>query len=144
MREILFRGKDVRINEWRYGYFVVEKWTSKIVPNTGEKFTGERFTIVTATLGQYTGVDDLDGNNIFEGDIVRVSAKPDSTNNLTKGIFSHHGETAVVIMEKGRWVVKRQLSSGSYYYLIWLYGDGYDFTVIGNIHDNPELLGDRK
>ena len=144
MREILFRGKDIQTNEWRYGNFVVEKWTSKIVPNTGEKFTGERFTVVTATVGQYTGVDDINGNKIFEGDIVRISAKSDLTKNQIKGIFSPHGETAVVIMEKGRWVVKRQLSSGSYYYLIWLYGDDYDFTVIGNIHDNPELLEEVK
>jgi uncharacterized phage protein (TIGR01671 family) len=134
MREILFRGKGINTGEWRYGNFVVENWTSKIVTNTGEKFS-----VVTATVGQYTEVDDVDGNKIFEGDIVRLSSKPDLSNNQIKRGLLHHEKTAIVVTDKGRWVAKRQLNNGSYYN-IGLYDDDYDFAVIGNTTDNPELL----
>jgi len=165
MREILFRGKTIpecigwdeekeeeiySESKWIHGgygeiygsSYIMTPPFMKHITAGGSRWMDEEIDAIRVqegTVGQYTDVDDLDGNKIFGGDIVRISAKPDSTNNLTKGIFSHHGETAVVIMEKGRWVAKKQLNK-DFYYLIWLYGDDYDFTVIGNITDNPELL----
>jgi hypothetical protein len=112
MREVLFRGKGINTGEWRYGNFVVENWTSKIVTNTGEKFS-----VVTATVGQYTEVDDVDGNKIFEGDIV-----------------SHEGTAYKVFFDKE--------DAGFYlkYFAGVVRGIYDDVVVIGNTTDNPDFL----
>ena len=146
MREILFRGKDIDTNEWRYGAYyngvhggglskIYEPHESLIIDEHTEVF----HRVLSETVGQFTGIDDMNGNKIFEGDIVRISSRPDLTNNQIKRGFLHHKKKGLVTFDKGRWVAKRQLNEGSYYN-IGLYDDDYEFAIIGNIHNNAELL----
>ena len=133
MREILFRGKRLVDGEWIVGYFVVTGRYSAIKPK-GEVYYG----VDPSTVGQYTGLTDKNGKKIFEGDIVKAD-----------------GYIFVVRFGKCGGVANAE----NFGYM-GFYFDGFDdvtkdciryglrndicyFTnreVIGNIHDNPELL----
>ena len=86
------------------------------------------------TVGQFTGLYDKNGKEIYEGDIVK---KHDPYN------VDSSDYTGAVIWGKGRWAVP------NYYFGCWFESDlffddfaGHKQEVIGNIYDNPELLKD--
>lgn len=136
MREILFRGQTRRYGEKvrMNGEKVKSNWVyGGIFPNNrGGDFsiiyqqepTIEKFTVYSDTVGQYTGLTDKNGTKIFEGDVVR------------------YGDTA-------HRVVFEQRNGTAYFGLVYSpletlpfdnYQDLRQIEVIGNIHDNPELL----
>ena len=126
MREILFRGKRKTDNEWLYGFpYVTRKNAVKINWYCSEFGSMRTDEVDPETVGQYTGLTDKNGTKIFEGDIVER--------------FSD-GEQAVISWLK--YSACFGLSFGG-----WCCGfDDYDdnlpsdFEVIGNIHNNPEIL----
>ena len=81
MRTILFRGKDVKTKQWRYGYLsfhyvqgrdsngLVFVGTSRIF----DQENGQSYDVITETVGQFTGELDDRGDRIFEGDRVHYS-----------------------------------------------------------------------
>ena len=138
MRKILFRGKainrdkgDHRSNykngDWVYG--LLSKKYDKRFENLPAEMTNENgisgIEIDYRTIGQYTGLTDKNGKKIFEGDILSFK------NN--DGEFSNYE----VIWFGNRWEV---IQNGSQF------ADELDIffcersAIIGNIHDNPELL----
>lgn len=127
MREILFRGKRVDNGEWVYGYYVVLKGAKSTYHYilTGEMTFGlnyEEHEIIPETVGQYTGLVDKNGRRIFEGDIVKWFSKK-----------------YTVVYKDGRFIGEEEHFIGvDEYGFINLYGE---VEVIGNIHDNKELLG---
>lgn len=133
MREILFRGKRVDNGEWVYGNLIEDKWgddngntvyailQDRVAPEIAALWTPVK--VVPETVGQYTGLTDKNGKKIFEGDIVQGEA------------------------EEARGVVEWQQAEGRYLVSVrngydWLCMDDDDWCVIGNIHDNPEMLED--
>ena len=138
MRENLFHGKRKDNGKWVEGYLFIAKWYLN-----DEKFTAIMRTDATAyphceisgweevdpeTVGQYTGLTDKNGKKIFEGDIVHCIARMDEAN-------------CVIIFEEGefRLIPERRYKNyvtGSGYHAIYC----FEKEVIGNIHDNPELL----
>lgn len=133
-RAIKFRGKRVDNGEWVYGaYFIVEDEEHFILDNcrtlhftAGDSvFTG--FPVAGFSVGQFTGLKDKDGKEIYEGDIVEVIPingfrKPDKT-------------TAVVIWNDDF----ATFAHSNDKCFDWVRYDG-KFIIVGNIHDNPELL----
>ena len=121
MREILFRGKSKTTGEWFYGNLFVEDAKGRTHVGITTKAC---FNIDPETVGQYTGMADKNGTNIFEGDIVRES-------------FKGHGRIYHVFWDDDYFAFRAK---------------GEDITyqldeispshceVIGNIHDNKELL----
>ena len=114
MREIEFRGKKVDNSEWVYG----DLHHGFLGLNT--YINGRQVT--TETIGQFTGLLDKNGQKIYEGDILRQT-----------GFFLTRQYDEVVTFVDG----------GFYPFCIkgWeceLDSDTYE--VIGNIHENPELL----
>ena len=125
MRELLFRGKDEF--GWMYGDLVHEG--NEIGIETSEGI----FPVAPETVGQYTGLCDKNGNKIFEGDILN-----------THSFWNR--EPCVVRYGEGTF------DSGIYCYTGFYYEDSrgnkdhtslyenIDVEVIGNIHDNKNLL----
>ena len=141
MREILFRGKlkdkDEWIGEWIEGIYCpcywdlymrrVEKTRIIILSNKG-KTDGLWREVIPETVGQYTGLTDKNGKRIFEGDIVHCVSKLDSADMV---IIFECGQFRMILAEKYH---EYQTNVG--YYDINCFAK----EVIGNIHDNPELL----
>ena len=129
MREILFRGKRTDNGEWIYGDLRhISDWKGgynpHIVNNTnGRNNSVTGLEIIPETVGQYTGLTDKNGKRIFEGDILKT-----------------FGYIYVIMWDSTRALFYLRdpvyrVTSDFYYYF------GSDLSVIGNIHDNPELLG---
>lgn len=138
MREILFRGKRHN-GDWVVGnLFIPDKEDAPTEICVGTNVIRITYDVIPETVGEYTGLTDKNGNKIFEGDIVETD-----------------GYIFVVKFGKCGGVA----NNDNYGYM-GFYFDGFDkitkdcigyglrndicyFTereVIGNIHDNPELL----
>lgn len=137
MREILFRGKRLDNGEWVDGYLAAYDLICQNYPEYTSNATGDYYgqtpyvgfvEVDPSAVGQYTGLKDKHGKRIFEEDIVKTS---DITH---EGVIQIPGESFEIAMRKGCWVM--------------VAGEDWDFLetnhecieVIGNIHDNPELL----
>jgi len=128
MREILFRGKRLYCGYWVYGaYIKYHDGKNYIRPVECEMVRVCGYEVDPATVGQYTGLDDKDGVQIFEGDII------DCNNH------GYEGVAMCVIFYKGSFLVHNDKTECSEEYAMAL-RYGFDVRVIGNVHDNPELL----
>lgn len=131
MREIKFRGKDIVTSEWRYGYL---RHRIACLPsiihdyNNNGKIDYAETPVHRDSVGQFTGVYDCDGNEIYEGDIFESEVSGYKVRHYVKYI---EGEAMFAAMIIG---------SSDYCALRQSWIDRYGKKIIGNIHDNPELL----
>ena len=146
-REIKFRGKDVETDKWvdgdliqRMGYM-----PSIMFPyNSNGKVRYGECAVKRETVGQFTGLTDKNGNEIYEGDILRGDKYPfncDGVDNyFAEIVWSDDvcGFYRITIKNPNSTV--RGTSHGNWEQLD--IDDIKSFEVIGNIHDNPELLKD--
>lgn len=114
MREIFFRGKYIDNNELVYGYIVRYEDTWDIYKDSIDLL----YWVDSDTVGQYTGLTDVNGNKIFEGDIVKLF-------NGNK-YYIDYSE----VMASFRMCNKKHASLEI----------RRPLTLIGNIYDNPELM----
>lgn len=148
MREIKFRGKIKDDLSWWYGSLVYfpDSQSYHIIP-CGACKNGEvicNFVEVQKdTIGQFTGIRDIDGTEIYEGDIL-CYGNPDSEWEFDRFPFEIAHDNPPYIV---KWYVEGfplicTANNGV---------EGFDYTdeatlvnnnfkVIGNIHDNPELI----
>lgn len=121
MRDIKFRAKHGK--EWGYGDL---RLTSRVAHIWTDPYTS--YIINTETIGQYTGLKDKNGKEIYEGDIV-------------KSISSKIGYVIFLQQEMGYVVVWNNCDTRLGHRNR---GGGYEcdgsIEVIGNIYDNPELM----
>lgn len=116
MKKVLFRGKRelftcIEIGEWVYGYFFKDEDFTYILESKHNKI------VIPETVGQYTGKNDIQGNEIFGGDIVSYE------NNLYEVFYDE--KDAAFCLKRFATMVR-----GIYNKVL----------VIGNRTDNPELL----
>ena len=145
MREILFRGKQTDNGRWVEGRLlsdntIVPKGQPFYVFNNHIRFIEdiECFNVKPNTIGQYTDLTDKNGTKIFEGDIVKCT-----------DTFGGYEFIAVVMFgnPNGEYNWGFQLNrisgaSANTDILLWVEMEetGAFIEIIGNMHDNPELL----
>ena len=139
MREILFRGKSADGGKWYEGFFCGRNSDGPFGPMIDEpniiKYdTGFWVKVDPETVGQYTGLKDKNGKQIFEGDVLKVWCEENPEEYYFTKVWAQGTTLCVDVM-----------------------GEDYDYTavafaddiwndasqmveIIGNIHDNPELL----
>lgn len=132
MGEIFFRGKRIDNEEWVYSSFIMQDKEHKVLSAEVELFDGEKWrAVIPETVGQFTGLTDKNGKKIFEGDIVRY--RPECWCGLMQSVVEYCAD---------KWNYPAfDLKDHDYEAngLQCAHEEGC-CEVIGNIHDNPELL----
>ena len=132
MREILFRGKHSHKSMWDYGDLYIDH--DKVYISMRETMHGVRVhgEVIPDTVGQYTSLTDKNGKKIFEGDIVRAVLP--KSNAIQEFVWPD----MVVGFSEGAFSAMR----GRYCTPLYSFAPAVELEVIGNIHENPELMED--
>lgn len=138
MREILYRGKRVGEGTWKYGSYVEQYGATQIYLRNGADEDGfDCYHVEPETVGQYTGLTDKNGTKIFEGDIVTVPLSWDGDDVMDIGRVFYSERSCGFYRTSKAFGGVFGVASG-------LSGIGTDeYEVIGNIYDNPELIGEK-
>ena len=127
MRTIKFRAKNLD-GEWVYGFYVEEE---RQTLNGFEKkyfIVNDGYDYVKPdTVGQFTGLYDKDGKEIYEGDIILEKLKRSRKD----------GDLHEIVFEDCQWFGKNKDGAAT---SLSLLNDFHVIKIIGNIHDNPEIL----
>ena len=121
MREIRFRGKT-KCGEWVYGYLDATTYQDLVVIHS----EATPYEVVPDTVGQYSGLDDKNGNPIYEGDIVRTPYVDPIFGDLVQ---AGEGVDSEVCFHDGSFVIK--------------YDDGFYYLDAFTRHGNAEIVGNK-
>jgi len=135
MREIKFRGKQLGSGEWVYGHFIKTKnhkdncYISQGDPYNDMGMMQGFVNVDPETVGQFTGLKDNNGKEIYEGDILGW---------MWGGVGQGDGTPAKseVYFDRYKFAVRTGRTSFG-----WKLSQAAE--VIGNVHENPELLEDK-
>ena len=125
MRKILFKGKRKDNGEWVEGFYFKRDEHNHYIGD-GQVPAQFFYEVIPETVGQFTGLTDKNGKQIFEGDIVEHHVQGDIL--VNRGVVNWDKENA-------RWAY--QLNTMNPCFVLY---NPKAFDVISNIHDNPELL----
>ena len=120
MRTILFRGFNAKNNKWLYGSHIINRGKHFVAPDEfADDKTWEDYEVEQETIGQFTGLTDADGKDIYEGDLLFSDENAD--------VFE-------VVYDAPRFCFKdndfgfRFLNHPEF------------FHVIGNVFDDPDMI----
>lgn len=154
MREILFRGKRIANGQWITGYVFKQYNTIERRDDYYIRAYDIDYLVLPETVGQFTGLTDKNGIEIFEGDIIegrvyftggyRIKSLQFADDSDAKSTVIFEGnilrdddveKNGVVVFEKGEfYIVFGNMEAHGIADIV------YSCYVIGNIHDNPELI----
>lgn len=135
MRKIKFRGKGIADNEWYFGDLIQTRFGTTWIITEDYTTATEEISLNTCaspqvkaeTVGQYTGLHDKNGKEIYEGDILQIDIE------------------RAWVMWNERYGYFELVPIGDYYFDSPVIGQAIEYTdatVIGNIYENKELLNE--
>lgn len=138
MREIKFRGitNEFSSPRWVYGDLICDCTDEpRIMTDYHDCYDPVTWTVDPATVGQFTGLRDENGREIYDGDIIEVDGEFIAEVVYSGGAYELYTKKEPL----------GTLSDIAYEYSLSIFEDGVEktFSVIGNIHDNPGLLEKR-
>ena len=125
MKTIKFRGKSILTDEWLYGDLVHSADNKRFGILVNDKDSYDECEVAPETVGQFIGLYDCDGKEIFEGDILRFGNSP-------SGVCEVKWNESIAAFCI-RFYFDGEIGSRPL-------GGCVEFAIIGNIHDNPKLL----
>lgn len=131
MRDIKFRGyaiDEMANSQWMNGYGVTQIEYVDGTIDTVILTEQGNYAVYEASIGQYTGINDYEGKEIYEGDIVEKE--------IMESIFDDSKLIGVVKMIDGCWCVVNDKKKVAKY--LWSETDVN--RVIGNVYENKNLL----
>lgn len=130
MRKIKFRGFGRYSLKWHEGSLFCDKGNRAYISNseniddlTRAQFANSFIEVIPETVGQFTGLTDKNEKEIYEGDVVRGDSN---------GYIKWDNEDSSYEVEYHA------------FHKEWLCAIHYPIEIIGNIHDNPELLTNKE
>ena len=141
MKDILFRARKVDKDKWIYGAPVKNCEECIMVGDVDEQdgiyeLWKNADYVSPKTIGQYVGIDDINGKHIFEGDIVKI-VTPNDDEDLP--FVTEYYE--IGYNEKQRAFVLRSDCGDEPFDFLQEEMDEYKVEVIGNIYENEDLRG---
>ena len=137
MREILFRGKCNEVGkyngQWIEGFYGEDDGKPIIARSTDHGLIG--YFCEPDSIGQYTGLTDKNGKKIFEGDIIHL----EYSQVFFGGVY--FGEYTAEVSYKEGCFITDGINNGDEIETPLSGFNNDEVEIIGNIHDNPELLG---
>lgn len=140
MREILFRGQRLDNGEWVEGFYIEDKWGD----SSGNELHGilqdrtcppgladwTPVPVQKETVGEYTGLTDKNGRRIFEGDILFSAVDLDGDGVLSKELLTVYFDKKLAgfLLKSNQSKIPCEIENCA------------GMEIVGNTHDNPELL----
>ncbi len=140
-REIKFRGKDYN-NKWRYGDLVQEKWGKGKAIMIKKNTTA--WSVLEDTVGQFTGLKDENGKEIYEGDIIEFSYDEFIGNfdtKVAKGTIEFTNGTFLIKTFEIEGKKVKDTDNEEWFLLYTV--NTCTLKVIGNVYENSELLEEK-
>lgn len=127
MRDIIIRGKCIKNGDWVEGWLIQHtNLRYYILWYCSARFRWYKDEVKPETVGQYVGIDDMNGVRIYEGDLIAMIG------GLSLGIYPTHGE---IVYMGSAFCMRGENKNGSYMYMSLNMSDGTTLEVIGNKHE---------
>lgn len=152
-RKIVFRGKNRYRKEWLYG---------NLSQYGDGSFGIDGVPVETDSVGQFVGVTDEHGNEVFEGDVLEADYKYDclgynggvdpDNDCICYGVveFDNDALQWVLNIHKAEYPISKQIEEdGCSLFPLHIFGHEYGYNncnlkIIGNRFDNPSLISDKQ
>ena len=149
LKRASYRGKDIKTGEWREGSLItvcngetLKRYPCIVISYNHDTFDWHEVDL--STVGQFTGLCDKNGKEIFEGDVIfnsnrtLITMKEDPRTYVVQFQEGKYSEEGNWLQNKPSFIFKKiQLGNMKFMELIF---SQQQIEIIGNIHDNQELL----
>lgn len=126
MREIKFRGKRLDNGEWIEGDLLRMNDHRFIFPDPAPEGI-DKYEVDPATVGEYTGLKDRNGKEVYEGDVIKIPETDFNAEIIGRVLFDDDAYYIIPLRGGHLWGLHWSLRK-------------HDAKIIGNLHDNLELL----